>query len=63
MFVYKNVYDRMKNGCVEINGSKLRAVAMKNNEYHKGNLYTLIFVTILFSNCTKNDLYHIGFFY
>ena len=41
----------MKNGCVEKNGSKLRAVAIKINEYHKDNLYKFIFVLMLFSNC------------
>ena len=50
MCVYKNVYDRMKNRCEEINGSKLRAVAIKINEYHKDNLYKFIFVLMLFSN-------------
>ena len=53
MRVYKNVYGRMKNGCVEKNGSKLRAVAIKINEYHKDNLYKFIFVLMLFSNCMK----------
>ena len=53
MCVYKNVYDRMKNECAEIYGSKLRAVAIKYIEYHKDNLYTFILVEMLFSNCMK----------
>ena len=53
MCVYKNVYDRMKNECAEIYGSKLRAVAIKYIEYHKDNLYTFILVERLFSNCMK----------
>ena len=47
MCVYKNVYDRMKNRCEEINGSKLRAVAIKINEYHKDNLYIYICIFVL----------------
>ena len=46
MCVYKNVYDRMKNRCEEINGSKLRAVAIKINEYHKDNLYIYMHICI-----------------
>ena len=53
MRVYKNVYGRMKNGCVEKNGSKLRAVAIKINEYHKDNLYKFIFVLMLLSGSKK----------